>query len=285
MPLRFDRATIPTLQEVVDSLEGFDAIVKRFPRILSEIMDVPVSSVSVNVNKIEIGSLYDDLIVNFMFGGREQMDMFLENMHERFMNHKSIPFLVFFSLLIAGGVIAYKAVSPGDPIPSPIVNSNNTTIINMISADVGKDPDAIRAIIERAVPRSDSVKLAKDSYKIFNAFGDSGTLKFTNYEGYTLPKEVVNSFPASPSVEDVEDMRDFNGVEVQIRAADMDSVKTGWAAKIPAVYDRRLKVKVSGEVDASKIHIGANVIADVTVVYRSDGEEMVHAYAMIRKIH
>jgi hypothetical protein len=65
----------------------------------------------------------------------------------------------------------------------------------------------------------------------------------------------------------------------------MDSLKTGWAARIPAVYDKRLKVKVAGAVDASKINMGASVKADVTVVYKNEGGEMVPSYAMIRKIY
>lgn len=137
------------------------------------------------------------------------------------MHHKAIPYLVFFALLVAGGVSAYKIFSPGDTV-SPIINSNNTIIINMISADVGKDPDAVK---------------------------------------------------------------EFKNVEVQIRAADMDSVKTGWAAKIPSVLDRRIKVKVDGFVDVSKIRMGANVRADVIVVYKSDGEQSKPSYAIIQKIY
>lgn len=285
MPLVFDRKSTPSLQEVVDSLEGFDAIVKRFPRILSELMDVPVSSVSVNVNKIEIGSLYDDLIVNFGFGGQEQIDLFMKEMHEEFMSHEAVPYLVFFLLLIAGGVVLYKAVSPKDKPMDPVINSNNTTVVNIIAADVGKDPEQVKAIIERAVPHSESIKLAKDSCRIFNAFGDSQSMKFRNFEKYSMPKELVKSFPGNLSVDEIEDMRDFDGVEVQIRAADMDSMKTGWAARIPAVCDGRMKVKVAGEVDASKIRMGSSVKADVTVVYRSDNGETVPAYAMIRKLY
>ena len=285
MSLYFDRSSAPTLQEVIDSLQGFDAIAKRFPKILSELMDVPVSSVSVNVNKIEIGSLYDDLIVNFGFGGQEQIDLFMKEMHEEFMNHEAVPYLIFFLLLIAGGVVLYKAVSPKEKPMDPIINSHNTTIVNIIAADVGKDPEQVKEIIERAVPHSESIKLAKDSCKIFNAFGDSESMKFKNFEKYSMPKELVKSFPSDIAVDEIEDMKDFDGVEVQIRAADMDSLKTGWAARIPAVYDKRLKVKVAGAVDASKINMGASVKADVTVVYKNEGGEMVPSYAMIRKIY
>lgn len=285
MSLVLDRETLPTLQDVVDSLQGFDAIVKRFPKILPDLIGVPVVSVSVDVKDVRIGSLYDDLIVKFMFGGQEQMDLFIHQMHEKFMTHKAVPYLVFFALLIAGGVTAYKVISPSEKPMEPVINSNNVTIINMISADVGKDAETVKAIIERAVPHSDSIKLAKDSYKIFNAFGDSKTLKFSEFQNYSLPDDVVRSFPEKSKVESVEDIREFKNVEVQIRAADMDSVKTGWAAKIPSVLDRRIKVKVNGFVNVSKIRIGANVRADIVVVYKSDGEKSVPSYAVIQKLY
>lgn len=292
MSMYFDRTTPPTLQEVVDSLQGFDAIVKRFPKILSELTDLPVTSVSVNVNKIEIGSLYDDLIVKLFFGDQNQMDLFIKNIHDRFMNHKSIPYLVFFALLIYGASSVCNSLFAGSDSDvheeneiSNVVNSNNNIVVNMISAEVGKDPEAVRAIIERAIPRSDSLKIAKESFKVFSAFADSSAIRFREFDGYRVPREFVGALPPVSSVEAIEDMKDFEKVEVQIRAADMDSMKTGWGAKIPAVCDRRIRVKVSASVDASKITIGSSVSADVTVVYKSDGEDMVPSYAMIRKIY
>ena len=285
MPFFFDRKTTPSLQEVVDSLQGFDAIAKRFPKILSALLDAPIKSVTVDVNKIEIGSLYDDLIVKFAFGGQEQMDLFMNEMHEKFMNHKAVPFVLFFALLIAGGIIAYNVIAPDEASSSPVINSNNTTIINMISAEVGKDADAVREIIERAIPRSDSIKLAKDSYKIFGAFGDSNSLKFKDFEAYKLPRDVVDTFPSSLDFDSVQELKDFENVDVQIRAADLDSVKSGWAAKVPSVSDRRIKVKVANAVDVSKVQIGANVKADVTVVYKMKDGELVPGYCVIRKIH
>lgn len=285
MPFFFDRKTTPSLQEVVDSLQGFDAIAKRFPKILSALLDAPIKSITVNVNKIEIGSLYDDLIVKFGFGGQEHMDLFMKDMHEKFMNHKAVPFFLFFALLIAGGIVAYSVVAPDKASSSAVINSNNTTIINMISADVGKDPAVVREIIERAIPRSDSIKLAKDSYKIFGAFGDSDSLQFRNFESYRLPKEVVDTFPSSLDFDSVQELKDFDNVDVQIRAADLDSVERGWAARVPTVSDRRIKVKVANGVDVSKVQIGADVKADITVVYKTKNDELVPGYCVIRKIH
>lgn len=285
MSFFFDRKTIPSLQEVVDSLQGFDAIAKRFPKILSALLEAPIKSVSVDVNKIEIGSLYDDLVVKFGFGGQTQMDLFMKEMHEKFMNHKAVPFFLFFALLIAGGIIAYNVVAPDEASSSAVINSNNTTIINMISADVGKDADAVREIIERAIPRSDSIKLAKDSYKIFSAFGDSSALKFKDFEQYELPKDVVDTLPSSLDLDAVQELQDLENVDVEIRAADLDSVKRGWAAKVPAVSDKRIKVKVAEGVDVTKVQIGSNVKADITVVHKVKDGVLEPGYCIIRKIY
>lgn len=284
MSFSLDRETLPTLQDVVDSLQGFDAIVKRFPRILPDLIGVPIKSVSVDVKDVRVGSLYDDLIVKFMFGGQEHMDLFLEQMHEKFMNHKAVPYLIFFALLIAGGVTAYKVIFPGQQTLSPVVNSNNT-IITLISSEVGKDPETIRSIIERSIPYSESIKLSKDSYKIFKAFGDSDSLKFRNFDGFDLQKDVVKSFPENVDFDSVQDVKDFDGVEVQIRAADMDSVSRGWAAKIPSLIKSRIKVKVAEGVDVSKVQIGKSVKADVSVVYKLKGEKVVPNYCILRKIY
>lgn len=209
----------------------------------------------------------------------------MKEMHEKFMNHKAVPFFLFFALLIAGGIIAYRVISPGDASSSPVINSNNTTIINMISADVGKDADAVREIIERAIPRSDSIKLAKDSYKIFSAFGDSDSLRFRNFDEYKLPKDVVDTLPSSLDLDAVQELQDLENVDVEIRAADLDSVKRGWAAKVPAVSDKRIKVKVAEGVDVTKVQIGSNIKADITVVHKVKGSVLEPGYCIIRKIY
>lgn len=199
------------------------------------------------------------------------------------MHHKAIPYLVFFALLVAGGVSAYKIFSPGETV-SNVINSNNT-IITLISSEVGKDPETIRSIIERSIPYSESIKLSKDSYKIFKAFGDSDSLKFRNFDGFDLQKDVVKSFPENVDFDSVQDVKDFDGVEVQIRAADMDSASRGWAAKIPSLIKTRIKVKVAEGVDVSKVQIGKSVKADVSVVYKLKGDKIVPNYCILRKIY
>ena len=49
--------------------------------------------------------------------------------------------------------------------------------------------------------------------------------------------------------------------------------------------EHRIKVKVADGVDVTKVQIGANVKADITVVYKSKESKLVPGYCVIRKIH
>lgn len=281
----YDRSSAPSLQEVVDSLQGINSILKRTPKILTELIGVQVSSVEACVNNLKTGSLYEDLVVKFMMGGEEQMDLFLSDMHNKIMNHKVVPYAVFLALVVCGGVAAYNIFAPENVPISPVVNSYNNTIINVISADVEKDPEQVRSIIEKVIPKVDDIKLAKDSYKILKVFSDSDSLKIKEVPELELKKDVVKSFPENLDLESVEKVRKFEKVEVQIRAADLDSVKRGWAAKVPVLGGVRIRVNVADEVDISSVQIGESLNVDLTVVYKNESGIDIPNFGTICKIY
>ena len=68
--IRYSRGSVPSVSEVVDSLIGVESIAKRLPKVVSALVGVPVSDAVVSVNSVKTGSLYDDLVVKFVFGGQ-----------------------------------------------------------------------------------------------------------------------------------------------------------------------------------------------------------------------
>ena len=86
-------------------------------------------------------------------------------------------------------------------------------------------------------------------------------------------------------MESVEKVRKFEKVEVQIRAADLDSVKRGWAAKVPVLGGVRIRVNVADEVDISSVQIGESLNVDLTVVYKNESGIDIPNFGTICKIY
>ena len=97
--------------------------------------------------------------------------------------------------------------------------------------------------------------------------------------------ETLRSIPSTviPDEPD-ETLDDFEGVELEIRATDLDSLKRGWAARLPSISDRRMPLQIDGGVDTSKLAGGKAVKGDVTVVFRREEGKNVPRRAYLRKL-
>ena len=274
VPFRFSysRSGVPSINEIIESLQGVDAIMRRTPKAMKKLIGIDISGVSVSVNFIKTGSLYDDIVVNFMFGGRKQMDLFLKEMHEKFMNHKVIPVLVFLALLGGGALSVYKFSSiPG--ASNPIINSYNTNIINIIASDSGKSVESVQKILDSVVPKSEEVKLAKESLKVLAAARAGGDIKVNG--DMHIDSAFISAVPVWKDMDKIEDILNLENTDANIRAVDIDSSTNGWAVVIPAVGKKRIKMLFAEGVDKSKIVLGKPMKVDVSVLYEIRNDEKI----------
>ena len=276
--IRYSRGSVPSVSEVVDSLIGVESIAKRLPKVVSALVGVPVSDAVVSVNSVKTGILYDDLVVKFVFGGQEQMDLFLKDMHMKFMDHKAIPVLAFVALVSFGAYGVFNLF--GDKSNSSnVVNSYNNNVVNVISLDSGKSVEDVEKILKSVSAGTSELRLAKDSLKVLSAARAGGDFSVDGAPPIT--SDVVSSIPSWSDVEEVDEIVKLQDVAVNVRSMDLDSDKRGWSVVIPSIGDGRLKMNLDDGVERTAVVPGKLLKADVSVYYKvHDGEKVAYRCVM-----
>lgn len=275
--LVYSRGSVPTIDEVVESLQGAQAILKRMPRVLNRLYPgIDISCVEVLLNDVKTGSLYDDLIVEFIFGGKDQQNAFIQELRMKLgLDNKAVVYTVFFALLIAGGFAAYKFFSPSER--AEIVNSYNT-IINIAADQTGMKSSDIEAILDQALPKTEETKNAKDSLRVLNVGRAGGDLSVSQNDVFRVNSEFIQAIPHEID-EDLLDERyqEYPALKIDVRTINLDSKEKGWHALIEEISPKkRIKLVFGDGVDPASIRPGIPFRARAIVEYRVvDGKKAI----------
>lgn len=149
-----------------------------------------------------------------------------------------------------------------------------------LALETGRPLMDIRRIIEAHFAKPASMRrLITQSKKIFLPSQLDGFSPMT-VDRDVIPSETIRQIPLAGAQERETDFNRYTpmeGVEVQLHAKDRDKSATGWAAVIPQIGERRLKVRVVEPLAPSDLWQRDTVNADVVVVSKltSDGYQPV----------
>ncbi|PLY37332.1 hypothetical protein EO763_12460 [Pectobacterium odoriferum] len=258
-----------SIKEVIASLQGWEAIVKQSEGVLREITGSHILDISVHVQRLEAGSLYEDIVVKLLFGTQEEMDKFLESVHNKIGNGKMRNTLI--TAVIAGLVgygllLASKAMNPA---VAPHFEANNNTIINIGAGEANISPERLHSVIESTVTNKKS--LAKNAVKtLVPARGDgNSTLQIgSDSTAIIIPSETIKQAPTEVSFDPETYTQDYLDTDVEIRALDLDNPERGWAAVIPGLVDRRIKLVLAPGINPQEFKGKFAIRADITITYR-----------------
>jgi hypothetical protein len=92
----------------------------------------------------------------------------------------------------------------------------------------------------------------------------------------TISPESIKAMLDFVPEEGDEEIQEFKNVRLQIRATDLDSFKRGWAAIIPSLSNRRVKLQLSPTIKPDQLTAGATVYGniDVLFIHPEDGERI-----------
>lgn len=270
--------------EIANSLLALERIVKLAPKALEGITQVEIAGVEVYVQKIESGSLIDEILVKLLFKDKENMDAFLAKIHEDTKKPGMTRNIVIGTVITAIiGYGAYLAATAGNKAGTTTITATNNTIINIGAGEVSMTPDAFKAIVETAV--NNKKELAKNTTKLFNparADGQASIIVDGNND-LSFSPSVIAATPRLKDFDKQEKMERLVDVDLQIRALDRDSGKHGWACVIPGVIEKRVKLKLDDTVRPADIVGKFSVRANVYVYYKLDraGKKMVPDYVKL----
>jgi hypothetical protein len=174
---------------------------------------------------------------------------------------------------ILGGMLTYgveyltknnAAIAPS--ASNHIENSPNSMIINFPPNTVGDDVKAqVNEAVRKHIQNRDEV--AKQTLNFFEPLKNDGNGSISLGEGTgaaSIPATTLRSIQKKYSPKKNNRFEDLNGVNIKLRATDLDSKKTGWAGSIEGMTPR-VKIELDPTLEPTALYGKTTITADVTL--------------------
>lgn len=270
--------------DVIKSLSGLNTLVKSTKPTLNALFDSEIYNIELYVKTIEEGSLLEETFVKLFFNSSDEYNAFLKQIHDKFgdkaMKTAGAIILAVVGLLTVYGV--YKAATAG--ADNGTINNNSFNTINnyYIASETwenaagltGIPPQDIKKVVEQTIRNRKAV--AQSALDVISPVKDDENAELFigvdhKVEPPIIPKEVAKATPHGKiEFSSIEDVVDYDDIDIQIRALDLDNPKKGWAGIIPNVLDYRVKIEAAQGINTSKLKINKTIRADVSVEFKKD---------------
>ncbi|HBG19298.1 MAG TPA: hypothetical protein DDY32_08505 [Desulfobulbaceae bacterium] len=275
------------LSDVAESLMALEKLIKQSPHTIEKFFPgLKIYDVEVYLNELQSGSLWEDIVVKFIFGSQAKFDEVIASTREKIglkylIDKPKLLSAILLALLLYGG---YKALA-SNPNSSPQSIQNiqiNNNIVVQAGAELAEmEPEEFQFIIEDSVDRNGSI--AKNAIKFVKPAkrDPSASITFDDTANLSISPEAVSAMPGYLEDEIPEEtIQEFQNIEISIRATDLDHKRSGWGAVIPSISDRRTRLQLDPTIDTEMLIERRKVVGEVTAVFRytEEGEKIPKLY-------
>ncbi|MAI32172.1 MAG: hypothetical protein CMM07_10955 [Rhodopirellula sp.] len=266
-----------SIKEIAEGLVALDSLIRQTSPVLEALFpDYKVESIDVYLDEFRSGSIWEDLVVKFVFGSQENFDDVIGRARkklgmEALMNNPQLFSAIVAVMILTGGAYYVGKDQNATPEKKATIEANNNTIIQIGGGMVDLEGEEFRALIENAVEDKD--KLAKDAVRIVKpAKRDSqASIEFSGHPGLKISSDTVKAMPDHVQEPDKEEqVEDYEELLLELRAIDLDSTKRGWGVVAPDLSTRRVKLQLDPTVNPEDLFDKRQVRGNVTVIFGLD---------------
>lgn len=267
------------IRDVAESLLALEGIIRQSPSVLEALFPgTHISSVEVFINELKSDSIWEDVIIKFVFGSQEKFDAVISGLREKIgmdniVNNKQLFSAIIAVMILTGGAYYLGMDKSASTDKRATIEANNNTIINIGAGMLELDAEEFKALINGAIKDKD--KLAKNATKFVGPAkkDPDASITFNDNTDLRITPDTVKAMPMSiDSPEEEEFIEDFEAIELEVRATDLDSTKRGWAAVMPELSKKRVRLQLDPTVDPEQLAEERKVKAKVTVIFGHDKE-------------
>lgn len=224
------------------------------------------------VERLESGSLYEDLVVKLIFGDQKQMDRAIKRFRKKFgVNLDSTSGVIRTIILAATLLGASYAVSShlGQKVAEKLEIHNNT-IIQTGAQELKMEPTELLGRVNEAIHNKN--RLASDAVAIFKPAkrDPKAEITFDNDAQLVVPSAFIGMVPDEFVADKTEETKIIENAEIHVRALDLDSSEHGWAAVVPMITDRRLPLELGPAIKPEDLFGNKTVKGTIEVISRRD---------------
>jgi len=288
----FSRKELVPIGEMADSLKALEALIRMSPDVLRKLdQDLIIDDIQIFIPKLTGGSLTEDVLIKFVFGSQQKFDEIIQKSRtiaiKNITEHKMISSIVLM-LILSGGTYAYKAIG-NDPKNAINITGNYNVIINDLSKRNNIPVNVLSGAIEE-VFNSNPEKITDNSMKFLKPAKQAldGMVIFDKDKNTQINHGTIREIPSDyvRSNSSKEFSRDFQAVNIHIRAIDVDKFNKGWAGVIDEIGEKRIKIELMPNINRELL-LGKRMFkADISVYYKNDRDGvLIPNYALITNIH
>ena len=276
--------------EIADSLLALEKLIKSSPDVIEQIFPgVLVQRVDVYINELRSDSIWEDLVVKFIFGSQENFDEQISNFRKKigmeFLDkHPNVLGAIIGAMILGSGLAIYDSMQDKEPEKATI-EANNNTIINIGAGEIEFDADELKAIIKGAIAKNPEISEAAVDVVKPAKRDPEAQIVINNHEGLSISPGSITAMPKEkPQEEETEVIEDFENLELEIRATDLDSTKRGWAAVPVDLTDKRVRLQLDPTIDPEELLKRRSVVGSATVIFLQKGEKKVPKLVFLRSV-
>lgn len=259
----YDFNNIAPLKDIIRSLQGLEVITDALPHALNGLLGSKISSVTIELKSIELGSEWLKYLAFLNFESKEDEERFFRQFGKKHKTMSRILSIAIFALVMA---IIYKSLTASNG-PSVNIHATNSTVIAAGADLIGITPKKFQEAVEATA--ESSPKLAKGSQDFLAPIRNDpeASIKFGRADGLTLDQKTISEIPLEFSRAQDYFEKDFSNVLIDIRATDLDYRNKGWSV-FAAGLDKRLPASVYPHLDPAQLKDAA--YANLGVLYKRD---------------
>lgn len=269
--LKFDFKGVAPIGDVAASLLALERLLLRSGPFLKTVSGVMPAKVEVRLEGLSSGSLFEEISVRYLFKTKKQMNKCIDNLAEKTGSRQLMAskwFVPVFvgAVLIGGGAIAYKWATGSEPV-NTVVNVHDNTVVVIGAEQLKMTPEETIRLVMNTVNKT---RTAQDAVQFMRPArtGKGGDILFDGGTVGMIAKATVDATPkeAKPPVGEI--VEEVDGVEIEIRALDLDNTAK-WAAVVLSQGGARHPLAVSPGIDVAKLRNRQNIRGDILVHART----------------
>lgn len=271
-----------TVEEVIGTLRANQVVTEHLGTLLEELYPgLHVSSTQLRVNEVALGSLKElftiALIAVYQKELEREVPLLISNLTGTDVppEYNTLVTYSFLLLLYYGADFLHKLAI--EKVDSTVLRDKVDVLISELSRATGRTEAQIKRALEAKFDRkSKLLVIGRAAYEFFYP-SRSRSDEPIIVDELTIEQEVIKAVPKNVNLEDVEDdtrTKDLPGVDIEIRATDVDKDAQGWAGIVRTVSDKRMTMRLYPGVDREALRQKVHINGDIIVIYKDKNGEL-----------
>jgi hypothetical protein len=264
-----------SVADVIESLQGADNLLRHLaPMLEGCVPGVTVESIGVSVQEISQQSplkelLLTTLVITFQNDLTKEVPKLIDHLFGAHVSgqYDSIVTILFCLLLFYSVDYLYRQL-PGAGAPK--IKRQLDGLVREVARECGIAEDKVRDLLQERYSKGRLKSLVHSTLGVFAPSKRQANAPLAIGNRH-IDSETVASVPNDAQMLEFEEQqttRPIENADIELHAQDIDRTKTGWAAVVKGVSDKRLRMELYPPIKPEHIYTKQRVRGDIVLLSR-----------------